>query len=91
MRENNEIFKKIEEENTEASAASAGASETVDGTEAVEECGTTTGASITVDLPAETVQTVVNDIHLVMVFTVLMFCKSCLRSWREHTVKTTRG
>ena len=89
--ENEKMFEKMEEENTEVSAASAGASPAVDGTEAVEECGTTTGASITVDLPTETVQTVVNDIHLIMVFTVLMFCKSCLRSWREHTVKTTRG
>lgn len=88
---NEKTFKKVEKENTEAFAASAGASTTVDGTEAVEECGTATGASITVDLPTETVQTIVNDIHLIMVFTVLMFCKSCLRSWREHTVKTTRG
>ena len=88
---NEKTLKKMEAENTEAFPASAGASATVDGAEAVEECGITTGASITVDLPAETVQTVVNDIHLIMVFTVLMFCKSCLRSWREHTIKTTRG
>lgn len=88
---NEKTFKEVEAENTEVSPTSAGASATVDGTEAVEECGTVTGASITVDLSAETVHTVVNDIHLIMVFTVLMFCKSCLRSWREHVVKTTRG
>ena len=88
---NEKTLKEVEAENTEVSPTSAGASATVDGTEAVEECGTVTGASITVDLSAETVHTVVNDIHLIMVFTVLMFCKSCLRSWREHVVKTTRG
>lgn len=85
------IFKEVEEESTETSPAFAGASETVDGTEATEETSTVTGASITVDLPVETVQTVINDIHLIMVFAILTFCKSCLRSWREHTVKTTRG
>lgn len=82
---------KMEEENTEVSPASAGASGTVDGTETMEETSTVTGASITVDLPVETVQTVINDIHLIMVFAILTFCKSCLRSWREHTLKTTRG
>lgn len=82
---------KMEEESTEASPASAGATETVDGTETTEETSTVTGASITVDLPVETVQTVINDIHLIMVFAILTFCKSCLRSWREHTLKTTRG
>lgn len=50
-----------------------------------------TGAAITVNIPSETVATVINDIHLTAVFTILVFCKSCLRSWREHTVKTTRG
>lgn len=39
---------------------------------------------------AETLQNIYNDVHLILVFTILTFASACMRGWRNHTLKGGR-
>lgn len=61
--------------------------ETNDGTEAVE--STQAGSETLVSDPADndTLLSISNDVHLILVFTIITFVMSCFRGWRKNTLK----
>lgn len=62
--------------------------ETNDGTEVIEE-STQAGSETLVSDPADndTLLSIANDIHLILVFTIITFVMSCFRGWRKNTLK----
>lgn len=72
--------------------------ETVDsGSETVEETNdetdivesTQAGSETLVSDPAnnDTLLSIANDVHLILVFTIITFVMSCFRGWRKNTLK----
>lgn len=61
--------------------------ETNDGTEIVE--STQVGSETLVSEPADndTLLSIANDVHLILVFTIITFVMSCFRGWRKNTLK----
>lgn len=61
--------------------------ETNDGTEIVE--STQAGSETLVSDPAnnDTLLSIANDVHLILVFTIITFVMSCFRGWRKNTLK----
>lgn len=62
--------------------------ETNDGTEIVEE-STQAGSETLVSDPADndTLLSIANDVHLILVFTIITFVMACFRGWRKNTLK----
>lgn len=62
--------------------------ETNDGTEIVEE-STQVGSETLVSEPtdSDTLLSISNDVHLILVFTIITFVMSCFRGWRKNTLK----
>lgn len=61
--------------------------ETNDGTEMVE--STQVGSETLVSEPTDndTLLSIANDVHLILVFTIITFVMSCFRGWRKNTLK----
>lgn len=61
--------------------------ETNDGTEIVE--STQAGSETLVSDPAnnDALLSIANDVHLILVFTIITFVMSCFRGWRKNTLK----
>lgn len=61
--------------------------ETNDGTEMVE--STQAGLETLVSEPTDndTLLSIANDVHLILVFTIITFVMSCFRGWRKNTLK----
>ena len=61
--------------------------ETNDGTEIVE--STQAGSETLVSDPAynDTLLSIANDVHLILVFTIITFVMACFRGWRKNTLK----
>ena len=61
--------------------------ETNDGTEIVE--STQAGSETLVSDPADndTLLSISNDVHLILVFTIITFVMACFRGWRKNTLK----
>ena len=62
--------------------------ETNDGTEIVEE-STQVGSETLVSEPTDnnTLLFIANDVHLILVFTIITFVMACFRGWRKNTLK----
>lgn len=62
--------------------------ETNDGTEIVEE-STQVGSETLVSEPTDNdaLLSIANDVHLILVFTIITFVMSCFRGWRKNTLK----
>lgn len=61
--------------------------ETNNGTEIVE--STQAGSETLVSDPADndTLLSIANDVHLILVFTIITFVMACFRGWRKNTLK----
>ena len=61
--------------------------ETNDGTEVVE--STQAGTETLVADPADndTLLSIADDVHLILVFTIITFVMACFRGWRKNTLK----
>lgn len=61
--------------------------ETNDGTEVVE--NTQVGSETLVSEPTDNdmLLSIANDVHLILVFTIITFVMSCFRGWRKNTLK----
>ena len=61
--------------------------ETNNGTEVVE--STQAGSETLVSEPADndTLLSIANDVHLILVFTIITFVMACFRGWRKNTLK----
>lgn len=61
--------------------------ETNNGTELVE--STQAGSETLVSDPADnnSLLSIANDVHLILVFTIITFVMSCFRGWRKNTLK----
>lgn len=61
--------------------------ETNNGTEVVE--STQAGSETLVSDPADndTLLSISNDVHLILVFTIITFVMACFRGWRKNTLK----
>lgn len=61
--------------------------ETNNGTELVK--STQAGSETLVSDPADndTLLSISNDVHLILVFTIITFVMSCFRGWRKNTLK----
>lgn len=59
-----------------------------DGTEIVEE-STQVGSETLVSEPTDndTLLSIANDVHLILVFTIITFVMACFRGWRKNTLK----
>lgn len=62
--------------------------ETNNGTEVVVE-STQAGSETLVSDPADsdTLLSIANDVHLILVFTIITFVMACFRGWRKNTLK----
>ena len=62
--------------------------ETNGGTEIVEE-STQVGSETLVSEPTDndTLLSIANDVHLILVFTIITFVMACFRGWRKNTLK----
>lgn len=49
-----------------------------------------TESILEVDSNVEILTQIYNDVHIIMVLTILTFCMSCLRGWRKNVVKGVR-
>lgn len=47
----------------------------------------TSGTLVEADSAGDTLVTIANDVHLILVFTILSFAMSCMRGWRNHVLK----
>lgn len=75
-------------ESTEAvDSAAEIVEETSDGTEMVEcmQVGSETLVSEPTD--NDTLLSIANDVHLILVFTIITFVMACFRGWRKNTLK----
>ena len=61
--------------------------ETNDGTEMVE--NTQVGSESLVSEPTDNdaLLSIANDVHLILVFTIITFVMACFRGWRKNTLK----
>ena len=61
--------------------------ETNNGSELVE--STQAGSETLVSDPADndTLLSIANDVHLILVFTIITFVMACFRGWRKNTLK----
>lgn len=69
-------------DSTEVHESSSGVSETVNGTEVMESAEVVSGSAISADIHA-----ISNDVHIIMVFTIVAFVMSCMRAWRNNATK----
>lgn len=61
--------------------------ESNDGTEVVE--STQVGSETLLSEPTDnnTLLSIANDVHLILVFTIITFVMACFRGWRKNTLK----
>lgn len=61
-------------------------------TEILEECPVETYTEIVVDNTTtnEILMNIYNDVHVIMVFTIVTFVTACFRGWRKNVVKGVR-
>lgn len=92
MSENNtenllQIKKEIMEDTETTDGSTEIVKETNDGTEVVE--GTQVKAETLVSDPAnnDMLLSITNDVHLILVFTIITFAMSCFRAWRQNVTK----
>lgn len=92
MSENNtenllQIKKEIMEDTETTDGSTEIVEETNDGTEVVE--GTQVKAETLVSDPAnnDMLLSITNDVHLILVFTIITFVMSCFRAWRQNVTK----
>lgn len=66
--------------------------ELLENTEILEEETTETVAEVVVDDSAmiETLTMIRDDVHIIMVFTIVTFVMSCFRGWRKNVVRGVR-
>lgn len=69
-------------DSTEVHESSSGVSETINGTETIESTEVVSGSAISADVHA-----ISNDVHIIMVFTIVAFVMSCMRAWRNNATK----
>lgn len=69
-------------DSTEVHESSSGISETVNSTEVMESTEVVSGSAISADVHA-----ISNDVHIIMVFTIVAFVMSCMRAWRNNAIK----
>lgn len=69
-------------DSTEVQESSTGISETVNGTETMESTEVVSGSAVSADVHA-----ISNDVHIIMVFTIVAFVMSCMRAWRNNATK----
>lgn len=74
--------KTFKEDYTEVHESSPGIFETVNGTEIMESTEVVSGSAISADVHAMS-----NDVHIIMVFTIVAFVMSCMRAWRNNATK----
>ena len=67
---------------TEVHESSPDVSETINGTETMESTEVVSSSAISTDIHA-----ISNDIHIIMVFTIVAFVMSCMRAWRNNATK----
>lgn len=88
---NTENLLQNETENLESTeivdSGTEGLEETNNGTE-IEE-STQAGSETLVSDPADndTLLSIANDVHLILVFTIITFVMACFRGWRKNTLK----
>lgn len=68
-----------------------GSEELLENTEILEESSEADVETI-VEVSADTqiLEQIYNDVHIIMVFTILTFCMSCFRGWRRNSMKGVR-
>lgn len=66
--------------------------ELLENTEILEENTEETYAEVVVDDSAmiETLTMIRDDVHIIMVFTIITFVMSCFRGWRKNVVRGVR-
>ena len=69
-------------DSAEVQESSSGVSETVNDTETMESTEVVSGSAISAD-----VHSISNDLHIIMVFTIVAFVMSCMRAWRNNKKK----
>lgn len=69
-------------DSTEVQESSSEVSETVNGAEVMESTEVVSGSAISADVHA-----ISNDVHIIMVFTIVAFVMSCMRAWRDNATK----
>ena len=69
-------------DSTEVQESSSEVSETVNGTEVMENTEVVSGSAISADIHA-----ISNDVHIIMVFVIVAFVMSCMRAWRNNATK----
>lgn len=69
-------------DSTEVQESSSGISKTVNDTETMESTEVVSGSAISADVHA-----ISNDVHIIMVFTIVVFVMSCMRAWRNNATK----
>lgn len=75
-------YKIFKEDSTEVHESSPDVSETINGTETMESTEVVSGSAISTDIHA-----ISNDVHIIMVFTIVAFVMSCMRAWRNNATK----
>lgn len=92
MSENNtenllQIKKEIMEDTETTDGSTEIVEKTNDGTEIVE--STQVEAETLVSDPADndTLLSIANDVHFILVFTIITFVMSCFRAWRQNVTK----
>lgn len=69
-------------DSTEVHESGPGIFETVNGTEIMESTEVVSGSAVSADVHA-----ISNDVHIIMVFTIVAFVMSCMRAWRNNATK----
>ena len=66
--------------------------ELLENTEILEESTQETYSEVVVDDSAiiETLTVIRDDVHIIMVFTIITFVMSCFRGWRKNVVRGVR-
>lgn len=69
-------------DSTEVHESGSGIFETVNGAEVMESTEVVSGSAVSADVHA-----ISNDVHIIMVFTIVAFVMSCMRAWRNNATK----
>ena len=69
-------------DSTEVQESGSDVFETVNGVEVMESTEVVSGPAISADVHA-----ISNDVHIILVFTIVAFVMSCMRAWRNNATK----
>lgn len=92
MSENNtENLLQIKKEIMEDTEATVGSTEIVeetnDGTEVVEDMQVEAETLVSDPADNDALLSIADDVHLILVFTIITFVMSCFRAWRQNVTK----